>query len=322
MKHIGGYFELEVPHGQGPYHTDAIALTNGRACLRHALTVIAPRLVYLPYYTCNGLLEPITTLGLPFEWYSLDEGLEPPANLQAARGEVIIYINYFGLKGSAARMVAARFGPAAIIDDTQAFYEKGYAGTWSFNSARKFFGVPDGAYLYAPRPVPKVALRNEKVSWEHLIARLMGQQEIGYRHFVVNEAASTSEVRGMSVGAERLLAGIDYDRVARRRRDNYSLYHAALGGLNRLQLTVTPDAVPLCYPFLPSGRIARESLYTQGIYPPTYWKDCLTRSSMGFDRERDVADRLLPLPLDQRYDRDDIDRVINAVQELVSATCA
>jgi hypothetical protein len=321
MKHIGGYFELEVPHGRGPHHTDAIALTNGRACLRHALTVIAPRLVYLPYYTCNSLLEPIIAQGLSFEWYSVDDQLGPPEDLQIGRGEAILYINYFGLKGSAAHAIAARFGSAAIIDDTQAFFEKGYPGSWSFNSARKFFGVPDGAYLYAPGPVPKVARRNENARWEHLTARLMGQQEIGFRHFVANEAAVTSEVRGMSAGAERLLAGIDYDQAADRRRANYALYQAALGDLNQLSLSEITDAVPLCYPFLPPCRMDRALLYAQGIYPPTYWKDCLDRGEVGFDRERDVAVRLLPLPLDQRYDREDIDRVINAVQELMGVTC-
>ena len=42
-----------------------------------------------------------------------------------------------------------------IIDNAQAFYSKHQDRAYSFNSARKFFGVPDGAYLFGKAKLKK-----------------------------------------------------------------------------------------------------------------------------------------------------------------------
>jgi hypothetical protein len=317
MTPIGGFFELELPRGTGPYHPGAMALTCGRACLRHALAVLAPRHVYVPFYTCDAVPEAVTAAGVPWTFYPVNEQLEPLSDPQPGPAEVVVYVNYFGLKGEAARALAARLGPALIVDDTQAFFARGYPGSWSFNSARKFFGVPDGAYLYAPVPLPPVVARNENPEWEYLTARLAGHQEAAYRKFQASEAAVTSEVRRLSIGAERMLAGIDYQAAALRRRANFAAYHDGLGRWNCLALRPDPEAVPLCYPFLPAGQIRREVLYAQEIYPPRYWAECGTRAGRGFDWERELSDRLLPLPVDQRYGVNDVARVVRAVRDLL-----
>jgi hypothetical protein len=286
------------------------------------LTVIAPRRILLPFYTCNAVPDSPTAVGVPFAFYPIDERLEPARDLCPGPAELVLYINYFGLKGATARTLADRLGQALIVDDTQAFFERGYSGSWSFNSARKFFGVPDGAYLYAPVTLTPVQTRNEAPAWDHLISRLTGRQAEAYQLYLANEAAVTSEVRGMSRGAERLLGGIDYQWVAERRRENYFQYHAALEDLNRLPLPPATAAVPHCYPFLPPRAVDRERLHAQQLFVPTYWPDCMGRSNPGFGWERDLAARLLPLPVDHRYDRDDIARVISILRDTLGGmTC-
>jgi hypothetical protein len=269
----------------------------------------------MPFYVCDAVLEPLGAQGVPCAFYPLDERLEPAGGLDPAPGEVAVVVNYFGLKGAAVRTLAARLGAALIVDDTQAFFEVGYRGSWSFNSARKFFGVPDGAYLYAPLPVTGPAFRNPAPSWDHLIGRLEERQEEAFQRFAAAEADVTSEPRGPSVGAERLLAAIDYPAAAARRRANFGRYEAAFRSANRLALPLPSGAVPLCYPFLPDRAVDRRPLYEQGIYLPMYWRDCLERAGAGFEWERHLSARLLPLPVDQRYGLADIGRVIAAITE-------
>jgi hypothetical protein len=318
MRPIGGFFELELPPGAGPYHRGATTLTSGRACLRLALSALRPARVHVPFYACDAVLEPLGAEGLPWTFYPVDQRLEPAGGLAPALGDVVVVVNYFGVKGAAVRAQAEQFGGALIVDDTQAFFEIGYPGIWSFNSARKFFGVPDGAYLYAPLPVDGPAVRNSAPAWHHLIRRLEGRHEEAFRRFAAAEGHMTSEPRGASVGAERLLAAIDYPAAAARRRANFALYEVALGWANRLALPLPSGAVPLCYPFLPDRAVDRHLLYERGIYAPMYWRDCLDRPGVGFEWERDLTARLLPLPLDQRYGANDIDRVVATVTELLA----
>lgn len=317
MTPIGGFFELELPPASTAFHPAATALTSGRACLRHLLRAVQPRRVHLPYYICDVVPAALDAERLDYCYYPVNENMDPAAIPDVAADEALIAVNYFGLKGTTVSNLAARFGPQLIVDDTQAFFQRGYPGSSSFNSARKFFGVPDGAYLYAAVPVPDVAARNDAPPWGHLVERLGGRQEIAYRQFQQAEADMGYEVRRVSVGSERMLAGFDYRRAIERRRANFLQYHECLAGWNQLPIALDGEAVPLCYPFLPAGRVPREALYARYVYPPCFWKECAARSSDGFAWERSLADRLLPLPSDQRYEAADIDRVVRVIRPLL-----
>ena len=69
---------------------------------------------------------------------------------------------------------------------------------------------------------------------------------------------------------------------------------------NAIAWRLDDGAVPLCYPLLASRPGLRELLRAQRIYLPCYWPELLTRSGVP-ERERQWAERLLPLPVDQRY---------------------
>lgn len=76
---IGGYFELEIPQG-AHYHKTAIRLNTARNCFEYILRTRAYKKVYIPYYTCDVMLEPIQRLGIGFQYYSIDENLSPILN--------------------------------------------------------------------------------------------------------------------------------------------------------------------------------------------------------------------------------------------------
>lgn len=76
MKSIGGYFGLELSQKE-EYHKDATRLNTGRNALEYVLKARQYDKVYIPYYTCEVVLEPINKLNIEYEFYSINERFEP-----------------------------------------------------------------------------------------------------------------------------------------------------------------------------------------------------------------------------------------------------
>jgi hypothetical protein len=317
VKYIGGFFELELPHGHGSWHPGAIALSTGRACVAAILQHVKPHTVYVPFYTCDALIRPMIEAGIGVKFYGLDKQLRPLQLRAPRRGELLIVINYFGLQTAMIRSLAKRFGDRLIADNSQAFFEKPGLGHWAFCSARKFFGVPDGAYLYSPEAMDIHPHANRASDIRHLVNRLVGRQQTGYRQVRLFEQKIDCRIRRMSPLSGRLLSAIDYMEVRRRRRENYNLLHRKLAKHNLLHCPLPAEATPFCYPLLRDRPIDRLLLARHRLYVPTLWEDVYRRQVGGFDWERKFAMRLLPLPIDQRYEPEDME---DALQRLRNVT--
>jgi hypothetical protein len=317
-KPIGGFFELEVSRSPHSFHPTAIALTNGRACLNLILQQLQPQKVWLPFYTCDALLHPLILNHIPYEFYAIDSALELARSPTLGTGEYLIYINYFGLKTRYVEQLANTYGDRLILDNTQAFFER--SRNWAFNSARKFFGVPDGGYLYTPESGDRLDYPpNADIDYQHLIDRFLGKQPQAYAKFMTAEDAVSCEIQGMSVLSQALLSTVDYESVIHNRRKNFWIYHAAFQSLNQLiwDIESQPNSVPFHYPLLLDHAIDRRSLYQNQIFVPTLWQDTLNRDIGGFQFEQQLTQRLLPLPLDHRYSAPEINTVIQTLQNIL-----
>ena len=165
MTSIGGYFELELPQ-KAEYHKSALALNTGRNCLEYILRARGYKKVYLPYYSCEVLLEPFNKLDVEYCFYHINGSLELEQLVTLQDGEALLYINYFGLKQDYVASLSATYGKQLIVDNTQAFYAKPIKGIDTFYSCRKFFGVADGAYLYCSQSLD-IELEQDQ-SWERM----------------------------------------------------------------------------------------------------------------------------------------------------------
>lgn len=145
---IGGYFELELPHGQ-VFHSNAIALNSGRFCFEYLLRCRKYKKVFIPYYTCDSVIEPIIKLGIDYEFYHIDKEYCIIDDIKLAEDEALLYTNYWGLQHEHCEELAAKYGKQLILDYTQAFFSNPICGIDTFYSCRKYFGVPDGGYFYS-----------------------------------------------------------------------------------------------------------------------------------------------------------------------------
>ena len=316
MEPIGGYFSLELSHYE-EYHKDAIRLNTGRNCLEYILRVRQYKKVYIPYYTCDVILEPFKKLGIPYEYYHVNIHLELRDELTLKDGEALLYTNYYGLKQQYTERLAKQYGNSLIVDNTQAFYAKPIAGIDSFYTCRKFFGVPDGAYLYSDVKLDQeleLDLSFERMS--SLTKRIDLGAEAGYYDFrETSHNLIGQPIKRMSKLTQRLMQGIDYEQIAQKRRANYQQLHTALGASNTLGLPLEEDAVPMIYPYLSPTYGLREKLIDNKIFVARYWPNVLDWCKKS-DLEYRLAEEIIPLPIDQRYGEDSMNIVIKIIQEV------
>jgi hypothetical protein len=319
MKPLGGYFELELGMGLYSYHSTPYTFKSGRSALHYILRECKPALVYVPYYCCNALLQSFDAAGVPYRPYAINEALEPVELPVLQNDEYFLYINYFDIKGAAVNRLSEMYGGRLIVDCTQAYFTRGNGRSWFFNSCRKFFGVPDGSFLYAPNntPVAVIEERNESYTLEHLIKRFNGHVREGYAAFQQNEQLCGPEIKGMSGITRQLLSRINYEEVREKRRSNFDCLHQIFKHQNQLAVTPGNANVPMVYPLLVPGNIDRAELYNKDVFIPTFWAEVLTNTATGYDTEKWLAKQLLPLPVDHRYDTDDMKRMAALLQSII-----
>lgn len=320
---IGGYFELEIPQG-AHYHKTAIRLNTARNCFEYILRTRAYKKVYIPYYTCDVMLEPIQRLGIGFQYYSIDENLSPILNhpclqdIEDNRDVAFLYTNYFGLKQEEVRQLSGKI-KNLIIDNVQAFYCEPISHTDTFYSARKFFGVPDGAYLYTDH-----ILKNElcqDVSYEkmsHLLKRIDLSAEQGYVDFQTNDRALTGlPIRKMSKLTENLLASINYEQARHKRLENFNYLAKYLNRHNQLKLPEYIDCeVPMVYPFKINHHTLKQALIANKIFVATYWPNVFqwcTEDQLEYKLTRDI----IPLPIDHRYGPKEMEIIIDVIKHTI-----
>lgn len=313
MEAIGGYFSLELPLRE-EYHRDAIRLNTGRNCLEYILRARKYDKVYIPYYTCEVVLEPFKKLGISYEFYHVDINLEIKYMFSLKTGEGLLFTNYFGLKQRYVEQLAEQIGTRLIVDNTQAFYAKPIKGIDTFYTCRKFFGVPDGAYLYSDVKIDENFKQDQSYErFAHLLKRIDLSAEQGYSDFrKADDGLDNQPIRRMSKLTQRMMQSIDYQKAAKQRRDNYEILHKALGEANNLTLPLDEAAVPMVYPFLAPIKGLREKLIENEIFVARYWPNVLGWISKD-DIEYFLAYQMQPLPIDQRYDETDMLRILDVI---------
>jgi len=317
MKAIGGYFGLELQKGNQTFH-NAPALKSGRAALHLILKTLQPKNVYIPFYTCDGLLEPFAVTAVPYTFYSINNQFEPTEWPELKDGEYFLYINYFGLKNQMVEQLIEKYGDKLIIDNSQAFFFRGDGRSWSFNSCRKFFGVPDGGYVYSPKGVEikTPAEKNESYNFQHLLHRFNGNAQKGYPFFAENEILCNADLKSMSLLSEHLLSNTDYNNCILKRKENYTFLHQHLQSRNLLQWETNDNNVPMAYPLLMEREVPFEKLWAQNLFAPIFWQDVIKRKKRGFETEHHLTTHLLPLPVDHRYNINDMKHIVNLVNNL------
>ena len=312
---IGGYFEIEGKGiGQFP-HKDGILLNTGRNALEFILRQIPDITnILLPYFTCKVVLEPIKKLNIPFSFYHINKDLEIDEEIKLCEGEYIIVNNYFGIKDAYIQQLFDYFGEHLIVDNAQSFFAPIISGMKSFYSCRKFFGVPDGGIAYGVSGGALFEFDDSIDHCSHLFIRKELCAEAGFESFKRNECKlNNQDIKYMSELTKGILNRIDYNEVKLKRRRNFEFLHSILSERNSFTI---PDSrtfqCPMIYPFKDSKGINyRKKLIQNRVYIAKYWPHLAANESFNFESQ--LADEIIPLPIDQRYNLSDMQIIAQIV---------
>lgn len=312
IKPIGGYFELELSKKK-EYHKNAIKLNCARNALEYILKANNYAKIYLPYYTCDVLLQPITRLKIEYEFYKIDKNLEPELNKKLNKEEVILLTNYFGIKNNIPHKFKNTY-KNIIVDNSQAFFNKPYESIDTYYSPRKFFGLPDGAYLYTKNRLNiRLPIDHSLERFKHLIKRIDLSPQEGYSDFKdSDQSLNNNPIRLMSKLTRKLLLSIDYKYVVNKRTDNFLFLHKSLSFINKLKIDIDEIVCPLVYPLLVYNNELKKRLIDNNIFVATYWENVLTWVKKN-SFETDLVKYLVPLPIDQRYGLHEMKHIVKKI---------
>lgn len=314
MKAIGGYFELEL-NLREHYHKNAIYLNTARNCFEYILIARNYRKVYIPYYTCEVMLQPLQKHHVKYEFYSINEQLEPTENIYLLENEAFLYTNYFGLKQNCVESLSVLYGSQLIVDNAQAFYAPPINGIDTFYSPRKFFGVPDGGILYTDSVLEQDFPEDKSYDrMQHLLQRIDEDAESGYAAFRrADDELDYQPIKKMSALTEKILESINYDEIREKRVRNYQCLHDFLSSTNKFDFQLHENDVPMVYPYLPlNGRSYRTDFIMNRVFVATYWLNVLQWSKKD-SLECLLAEKLLPLPIDQRYSTSELYKLFTLI---------
>ena len=319
-REFGGYLEAERFSGR-ELHEHAIALNNGRNCLRYLIRAKGIRRILLPWYNCDAVTGVCEEEKIGMRFYPVDERLRPCEGLDVGEDEYLYLVNYFGLIPRSILEDYIRRYQHVIVDNVQAFFEEPFAGADTLYTCRKFFGVTDGAYLYMNGGR---TLELEKDCscgrMEFLYGRLEKSAGEFFAAFQENEElVGRLPLAEMSETTRNMMRGISYETVKKKRTENYQTLARSLGEHNLLDPELKTAVVqgPYMYPFLAgNGGELKRKLIQNKIFVPTLWPNVREDLDESFWEYR-LAQNLLPLPCDQRYTPEDMNYIANMVLDLL-----
>ena len=185
-------------------------------------------------------------------------------------------------------------------------------------SPRKFFGVSDGAYLISKDLSEKHTYTQDYSSerMKFIFDSIERCTNICYHSYLNSENDITNAgVMEMSKATEAILGNIDYDGIKDTRIKNY---HILCNELNYINL-LTPEweiTSPMVYPLLVDNINLRKRLIEKNIYVSQWWKIVL-ENPMANEWERFLSINIYPLPIDQRYNENDMLELAKIVKGLL-----
>ena len=328
MREIGSEFWLEREPAAISYR-DGCYVLSGRTAIDlivQDITKSRPvRSVYMPAWGCDSMIAPFFAHGTQIRFYDI-------GHTDFTDDTDIFYVtNYFGYENTLPIDIVKRFkeqGAIILYDRTHSFLMENdpylELADYIFASIRKWMGVIGGAVVNGVKdcqlkPYPYLdckeqAMRMKKAFIEcdssidkQAFLNLYGE----FGHYLT-EDYQNYEMDDLSYA---LYKTENFNAMRRKRRENAKYLHEHLKGVRFLG-ELTDNAVPLFVPVffdtIEQRNAVRKKLIEAQIYCPIHWpKPAQIPADFTVNKMYDTE---LSLICDQRYDINDMKRIIETIQ--------
>ncbi len=318
---IGSFIELDFAAKREYYEGKEVArLNTGRAAIYHALQVLDNSLIYLPYYQCDTVREFLIERKIEIKYYEIDKDFTPKVDC-VPDNAVILLVNYYGVMSNDRMTSLACKYKNVIIDNSQAFFSAPLDNCINVYSPRKFVGVPDGAYVVGDNAVKNINTYDQDYSSDtslFLLQRIeYGCEGRSYESRKLNEdRLDRSGVLRMSGLTRTILKSLNYERVKVKRRENFEIACELFNKINEINPSMHYDnnCIPMVYPLVIEDEGLLAHLHKNKIFQGRWWGYLLEEIG-GNAFEYWLTKNLIPITIDQRYGRKELQFIANLINE-------
>ena len=322
--------------------SDYVWLSTCRSAIELVIRTIEQRnpnvkkVVCLPAFTCHTVLEPFVKAGYKIITLPLDEDLTSSTReilkiIEKTTVGIVLFHRYFGfdtLPGIDEVLPVLQKKNVIVIEDcTQSLYSSfnRMAADYFVGSIRKWCGVPDGGFAvckdgaFTDKPMRSdIALERAKRVASEMKYRYLflyaGDKDTYLTRYrdAENLLDNQSQIYAIGELSKIVQRNLDICQMKIKRRRNYQTLLQVLkdiDGITPLFGRMENGDVPLYFPILCDDREKIQKLLVKNaVYAPIIWpkNEIFSRVS---EKVEYVYEHLLCIPIDQRYDTDDMERI-------------
>ena len=338
-----------TPFQFGYKGSDYVWMSTGRSATRLVLQTIEVRnpeckkVALLPPFTCHTVFEPFMDFDYEIRTLSLNQDLSISAedivhNQEKYGAGVVLVHRYYGFDTlphfNMAVETLQRKGVIVIEDCTQCLYSSFAISSADYvvASIRKWCGVPDGGFAVCkegdfccrPSQEDRKMVEAKRIASElkyQFLFEGKGDKPSFKAKYREAEELLDNQNEYYTIGklSAAIQAELDIKLLKKKRRDNYKVL---LEGINnvagiKVLFDFLPDkVVPLYFPILVEDRErVQDILADNDIYAPVVWPKADNCPAIG-DHAELIYKKILCIPIDQRYDVDDMQRIVEVINSI------
>ena len=324
---IGSFIELQLPEGKEYFDTlvpagDIARLNSGRAGIWHAFRLTGCKAIWIPYYQCETVRDFLKFKNVTIKYYHINREFKP-IDIEQSEDEAVLLVNYYGIMANVRMESLAGMYSNVIIDNSQAFFAYPIKDCFNVYSARKFMGVPDGAYVIGSNANRYMDDYQQCFSSDtslFLLQRIeYGCEGKTYTSRMVNEERIDHEdAMKMSVLTRRLLQATDYPNIKQKRAENYEETKQLFADVNKIKLDKLSNnkVVPMVYPLLIESDELLSFLIRNKHFQGRWW-NYITKELSENTYEYYLSRYIIPITIDQRYGNKEMQHISNLIKSFL-----
>ena len=314
-------------------------LNSGRNAIREIIDFENIEKVYLCAFNCESVIEPFIEKNVEIIFFSIDKYFNIKENFVEKlknKGKIAIYLqNYFcnyeldELKARLRKLENVTIIEDithCLLDDRAFQYSDYYLG-----SIRKWAGTGEGGFIICDKALPPFKNNDKDIIKAIETASLMQLQYIKNRNdelkqnyrSKLEEAEELFRYKETQIIAEEsknIIDNTDFLYIKQKRIENFGYLVNKMRKIQFIELpfmSLNDNSTPLYLPFFAKCRDRLQRfLFDYDIYLPIIWPKFsaieITDNDVNY-----IYDNILCIPVDQRYDFEDMDKIVAAIEQFL-----
>jgi dTDP-4-amino-4,6-dideoxygalactose transaminase len=327
--------------------SDYVWLSTGRSAIKYVIQTIErrcptiKRIAVLPSFTCDTVFEPFLNVGYQVYYYPVEKNLTTTSRsirqvVNEHDASIVLFHRYFGFDTIDLQIndfcdEMRRLGKYTIEDCTQCLYSGFNRAPVDFmvGSIRKWTGTPDGGFavcrdgkfetkpLKSDKQLETAKLKASYAKYRYLFENTGDKSDMLAMYRRAEDILDGRiNIYAISDTSSKVQANLDINDLKRKRRDNFNVLSTYLNvSIKPLFPLINGTEVPLYFPIFVKDRASlQKHLVQNAIYAPIVWPKSEVQPKVD-DGAENAYEHLLCIPIDQRYDVDDMKRIVKNINE-------